>query len=94
MQFGILFMEVTKMSLEDLGVDPLEKPFTIAAACNFVLRRNFIETEPIAIIPLQGYGDLVVIILGTPYGGWVELIHFPAVLAPGHIIINLKMVGV
>ena len=49
-------MDVTKTSEEDPGVDPLEKPLTIAAACNLVLRRNFLEPETIAIIPPQGYG--------------------------------------
>ena len=56
MQFRTLFMDVTKTSPEDPGVDPLEKPLTIAAACNLVLRRNFLQPESIAIIPPQGYG--------------------------------------
>ena len=58
MLFRNLFMEVTKTSPEDPGVDPLEKPLTIAAACNLVLRRNFLEPESIAIIPPDGYGPV------------------------------------
>ena len=49
-------MEVTMTSEEDAGVDPLEKSITIAAACNLVLRRNFLEPDSIAIIPPEGYG--------------------------------------
>ncbi len=56
MQFRSMFMEVTKTDFEDPGVDPLEKPITIASACNLVLRRNFLEPESIAIIPPNGYG--------------------------------------
>ena len=56
MQFRNLFMDVTKTEEEDAGVDPLKEPLTIAAACNLVLRRNFLEPETIAIIPPQGYG--------------------------------------
>ena len=56
MQFRTMFMEVTKTSEEDPGVDPLKEPLTIAAACNLVLRRNFLEFSTIAIIPPQGYG--------------------------------------
>ncbi|XP_072021137.1 uncharacterized protein [Amphiura filiformis] len=56
MQFRTMFMEVTKTGLEDPGVDPLKDPITIAAACNLVLRRNFLEPQTIAIIPPHGYG--------------------------------------
>ena len=55
MQFRTMFMEVTKTTEEDPGVDPFKKPITIAAACNLVLRRNFLEPEAIAIIPPHGY---------------------------------------
>ena len=55
MQFRTMFMEVTKTTEEDPGVDPFKKPITIAAACNLVLRRNFLEPETIAIIPPHGY---------------------------------------
>ena len=56
MQFRTLFMEVTKTNEEDPGVDPLKEPITIAAACNLVLCRNFLEPDSIAIIPPDGYG--------------------------------------
>ena len=56
MQFRKMFMDVTKTSPEDPGVDPLDEPITIASACNRVLRRNFLEPETFAIIPPNGYG--------------------------------------
>ena len=61
-------MEVTKSSPEDHGVDTLEKPLTIAAACNLVLRGNFLEPESIAIIPINGYGPGQTF-RATPSGG-------------------------
>ena len=49
-------MDVTKTTSVDRGVDPLDEPITIAAACNLVLRRNFLAPDTIAIIPPNGYG--------------------------------------
>ena len=56
MRFREMFMRVTKKSKDDTGVDPLKDTITIAAACNLVLRRNFLEPNTIAIIPPRGYG--------------------------------------
>ncbi|XP_072043050.1 uncharacterized protein [Amphiura filiformis] len=56
MKFRDMFMRVTKKKEDDPGVDPLDKPLTIAAACNLVLRRNFLQPNTIAIIPPHAYG--------------------------------------
>ena len=55
MRFRELFMKVTRKREDDVGVDPLKDPVTIAAACNKVLRRNFLEPNTIAVIPPTGY---------------------------------------
>lgn len=55
LQFRTLFMEVSKRCEIDSGIDPLSKCITIAAACHFVFRRNFLSKNTIGIIPPQGY---------------------------------------
>lgn len=47
-QFRRLFIETT-------DIDPFSKCITIASACNLVFRKNFLQSEAIAIIPPHGY---------------------------------------
>ncbi|CAB4015355.1 DNA polymerase [Paramuricea clavata] len=48
LEFRELFRGVT-------DIDPFEKCLTIASACNFVFRKNFLKENTIAIIPPHGY---------------------------------------
>ena len=48
--FRSIFMEIAA------NIDPFERSFTIASACNRVYRSLFLEPGQIAIIPPQGYG--------------------------------------
>ncbi|CAC5379364.1 unnamed protein product [Mytilus coruscus] len=52
--FRKMFMEATSLDNEPC-VDPFENCLTIASACNFVFRRNFLEYDSIGIIPPNGY---------------------------------------
>ncbi|XP_071477968.1 uncharacterized protein [Diadema antillarum] len=58
LEFRNLFKNVTKyhkFGVIDTGVDPFENCITIAAACNLVFRRNFLQIYSIAVIPPRGY---------------------------------------
>ena len=48
-------MEQTKLDSTDLGVDPFRIAITLASLCNHIYRRNFMETNSIAVIPENGY---------------------------------------
>ncbi|XP_076095338.1 uncharacterized protein LOC143066225 [Mytilus galloprovincialis] len=49
-----MFMEATSLDNEP-GVDPFENCLTIASACNFVFRRNFLKYDSIGIKHPNGY---------------------------------------
>ena len=53
--FRSLFIEITKQSIDDLGVDPFSQCLTMPAACHYVFRRNFMKANTIALIPPNGY---------------------------------------
>lgn len=51
--FRELFIKITHK--DGKGVDPLQISLTIAAACHYVYRRNFMPKDSIALIPDFGY---------------------------------------
>jgi hypothetical protein len=55
LKFRKLFIEITKTSSDDEGVDPFIQCLTMPAACHFVFRRNFMKPDTIALIPPNGY---------------------------------------
>lgn len=55
LMFRKLFMDITKTTSDDLGVDPFQTCLTIASACHLVYRRNFMRRQVIALIPDFGY---------------------------------------
>ena len=57
LRFRSLFLEITKQSKEDSGVDPFTQCLTMPAACHYVFRRNFMKSKTIALIPPDGYNS-------------------------------------
>ena len=55
LKFRKLFIEITKTSSDDEGVDPFIQCLTMPAACHYVFRRNFMKPDTIALIPPNGY---------------------------------------
>ena len=53
-QFRKIFMTITSKD-GTLGIDPFESCITIASACNWVFRTNFLSLNSIGIIPPHGY---------------------------------------
>ncbi|CAF1015559.1 unnamed protein product [Brachionus calyciflorus] len=53
--FRKIFMDKTKKSETDIGVDPSLCAFTIASLCHYIYRRNLLEPKSIGIIPENGY---------------------------------------
>ena len=49
MRFQKMFIKITN------GVDPFQKCITIASACHYVYRRNFLAEDSIAVLPPRGY---------------------------------------
>ena len=55
MRFRSLFIDITKRSPDDVGIDPFSRCITIASACQFVYRRNFMPSYTIGLLPPSGY---------------------------------------
>ena len=55
LKFRKLCMEDTKLSVDDVGLDPFRVAITIASYCNNVFRRNYMSKDSIGIIPSNGY---------------------------------------
>ena len=55
MQFRSLFIDITKRTPDDVGIDPFSRCITIASACHFVYRRNFMPSQTIGLLPPSGY---------------------------------------
>ena len=55
LKFRKLFIEITKTSSDDEGLDPFIQCLTMHAACHYVLRRNLMKPNTIELIPPIGY---------------------------------------
>ena len=55
--FRNLFISITKKHETDSGVDPFLNCLTIASACHYVFRRNFMPSKSIGLIPAFGYNS-------------------------------------
>ena len=53
--FRSIFMDITKKNIDDVGVDPFSQCITLASACHYVFRRNFMHEKSIGLIPPLGY---------------------------------------
>ena len=53
--FRSIFIDITRKNPDDEGVDPFSECVTIASACHFVFRRNFMPSNSIGLIPPLGY---------------------------------------
>jgi hypothetical protein len=55
LSFRKLFIEITKTTPEDTGVDPFTQCLTMPAACHYVFRRNFMRQGKLDMLTLQVY---------------------------------------